>query len=51
MPTRFEKFVHDENVKNLKMRLAAEFDPVRERTLQALLKAELDSEKSDEKPG
>ncbi len=40
MPNRFDKFVHDENLKNFKKHIAAETDPVRLTLLRTLLKEE-----------
>lgn len=40
MPARFDKFIHDENVKNFKKHIAAETDPTRLALLATLLKEE-----------
>jgi hypothetical protein len=41
MPDRFDKFVHDENIKNFSKQLETETDPVRLALLKTLLKEEV----------
>jgi len=40
MPDRFDKFVHDENLKRFAQQIETETDPVRLAVLRALLKEE-----------
>lgn len=40
MPDRFDKFVHDENIKTLTRQIVTETDPVRLAMLMVLLKEE-----------
>ena len=40
MPDRFDKFVHDENIRNFKKRIEAERDPARLEVLKRLLREE-----------
>jgi hypothetical protein len=40
MPNRFDKFVHDENLRLLDQKMRTETDPVRLAVLQGLLKEE-----------
>jgi hypothetical protein len=42
MPSRFDNFIHDENIKNFEAKIRVEDDPVR----RALLKAMLAKEKA-----
>ena len=40
MPNRFDKFVHDENIRLFKKQIAIETEPVRLEMLRTLLKEE-----------
>lgn len=40
MPSRFDKFVQDENIRNFKKQIEAETEPVRLQLLRTLLKEE-----------
>jgi hypothetical protein len=40
MPDRFDKFVHEENIRNFKRQIEAEDDPVRLALLRRLLREE-----------
>ena len=40
MPNRFDKFVHDENLKHFSRQIEIETDPVRLAALKALLREE-----------
>lgn len=41
MPNRFDKFVHDENLKNFAAKIAIETDPIRLAQIKLVLKEEL----------
>lgn len=40
MPDRFDKFVHDQNLKNFSLQIETETNPARLKMLKALLKEE-----------
>ena len=40
MPNRFDKFIHDENIKNVSKQIETETDPVRLALLKTLLSEE-----------
>lgn len=40
MPNRFDKFVHDENIRSLTLQIETEADPIRLASLKTLLKEE-----------